>query len=266
MGSISGSLGGSSGIGAIPWDPITNPNLIRSGVGIQGQMVLILQNTLVPLDGVMYYADDYITFDSFQGKWVYVNQSIEDRVALLEGAFDIVGNYDASTNTPDLNAILGISTDPYNTWVTNIAGTQNITGIGSYAFSVGDRIVVNASNNGYFVEPNASTGLPTAIITTATYSLSANTSYIVQAGQNTTLTLPTVAAFGDVIEINCIDNFQFIVAQNAGQTIKINGSSTTTGIAGYIESIDVGSSISLKCTSSNIEFKNQSQSGNFNIL
>lgn len=83
---------------------------------------------------------------------INVQEAIDEIVANNNIAFNIQGNYDATNNTPDLNTILGIGTAPTQRWIVNVAGTQNIAGIGLYAFTIGHSIVVNSTNDGYYVQ------------------------------------------------------------------------------------------------------------------
>ena len=71
-----------------------------------------------------------------------------------------------------------------------------------------------------------------------------NRGYIVNSGAPT-LTLPVKSQFGDRIEIMYDTGTGYIIAQNAGQSIKINNSSSTVGTGGSVASTNYSNMISI---------------------
>lgn len=88
-------------------------------------------------------------------------------------------------------------------------------------------------------------------ITGASQTMAPDQGYVTNNAGLVTLTLPAVAAFGTVINIVGKGAGGWKVAQNAGQNIQIGTSSSTVGVAGYIESTNQFDSIDLLCTTAN---------------
>ena len=82
-------------------------------------------------------------------------------------------------------------------------------------------------------------------VVTANTQMEANRAYIVNSGSVITLTLPASLAAGDLIMISGLGAGGWKIAQNAGQTIHRNGSSTTTGMGAGIQSTSRYDSITL---------------------
>ena len=88
-------------------------------------------------------------------------------------------------------------------------------------------------------------------ITGTTQTMAADQGYVTNNAGLVTLTLPTTAAFGTVINIVGKGAGGWKVAQNAGQNIQLGSSSSTVGVAGYIQSTNQFDSIDLLCTTAN---------------
>lgn len=83
----------------------------------------------------------------------------------------------------------------------------------------------------------------------------ADNGYICNKAGLLTLTLPAVAAVGDTISVTGKNiTVGWRVAQNAGQTIHFGAASTTTGVAGYIESTQLYDVAELVCVTANTDW------------
>ena len=80
------------------------------------------------------------------------------------------------------------------------------------------------------------TGLTWSEITAATVNLAVMNGYILNNAGVLTATLPAVAAVGEVIAIVGKGLGGWLISQNAGQTIHLNSSDTTTGAGGSLAS------------------------------
>lgn len=98
-------------------------------------------------------------------------------------------------------------------------------------------------------------------VSATTQALEVNTNYICTNAGVTTLTLPSVAPLGSVIEITSTAS-TYIVAQNAAQSIKFMGVSTTTGVTGTYTSDVVGAAVRLVCVLENSTWQVLSALGN----
>lgn len=91
--------------------------------------------------------------------------------------------------------------------------------------------------------------------------------YFVDNGAPVTITLPAVSAVGDTIEIaNIAIAAGTVIAQNAGQSIQIGSSVTTTGVGGSLTSSAVGDTIRLVCFVANTNWISISNNGNWTII
>lgn len=103
--------------------------------------------------------------------------------------------------------------------------------------------------------------------TSSTATLSANTCYITNNGASlVTYTLPTTAAVGDVFEIVGNSSGKWTLAQNAGQSILVDSTNTTTGTGGSITATTNGGSIRFRCTVANTNFTAQTVLASLTIV
>lgn len=123
--------------------------------------------------------------------------------------------------TPVLGTITGTS----GISVSNGAGTITISGTGS--------------------------GIGWNEVTGTTQAMAQDTGYVSSNAAKVVFTLPTTAAFGTVVNVVGKGAGGWKIAQNAGQNIQLGSSSSTVGVAGYIESTNRYDSIELLCTTAN---------------
>lgn len=76
-----------------------------------------------------------------------------------------------------------------------------------------------------------------------------NSGYIIQNASQTTVTLPATAAIGSIVAIAGLGAAGWILAANTGQTIKVDGASTSSG--GSLTSAGQYDSIEVVCVSAN---------------
>lgn len=91
-------------------------------------------------------------------------------------------------------------------------------------------------------------------ITATSASLAVNTGYNLNNAGLVTATLPLIAAVGDVIRVIIKGAGLGTIAQNAGQTIHLGSSSTTTGVGGSLAAVAQWDSIELRCVTANTDF------------
>jgi hypothetical protein len=112
--------------------------------------------------------------------------------------------------------------------VSSAAGTINISGTGS--------------------------GIGWTEVTGTTQSMSADAGYVASNAGLVTMTLPNLAAFGTVINVQGKGAGGWKIAQNAGQTIHFGNVDTTTGATGYLASTNRYDSIQLLCITANTDW------------
>ena len=81
-----------------------------------------------------------------------------------------------------------------------------------------------------------------------------------------TLTLPTVAAVGDTIEVVGMGTGKWLIAQNANQSIHFESITTTIGVGGSLAAALQYDCVKLICSVANLEFVVVSSVGNLTYV
>jgi hypothetical protein len=103
-------------------------------------------------------------------------------------------------------------------------------------------------------------------ITAASAGMAVNNGYIANRATLVTLTLPAVAAVGEVVRVAGKGVGLWLIAQNAGQTIHFGASNTTTGAGGSLAAILQYDCVELLCTTANTDFVVLSVLGNLTVV
>jgi hypothetical protein len=98
------------------------------------------------------------------------------------------------------------------------------------------------------------TGYVWTEVTGTTQSMAVDSGYIANNAARVTMTLPSVCSVGDTISVAGKGAGGWKIAQNAGQVIRAGSSSTTVGVAGYLESTNQYDSIELLCITANTDW------------
>jgi hypothetical protein len=98
------------------------------------------------------------------------------------------------------------------------------------------------------------TGYVWTEVTGTTQSMAVDSGYIANNAARVTMTLPSVCSVGDTISVAGKGTGGWKIAQNAGQVIRAGSSSTTVGVAGYLESTNQYDSIELLCITANTDW------------
>ena len=126
-----------------------------------------------------------------------------------------------------------------------VAGVLNIVGgAGISTSGAGNTVTITAIGAGFTWN----------VVAGASQGLVKENGYINDNGALTTFTLPAIAAVGDTMMIAGKSAAGWTIAQNAGQTIHVSGTSTTVGIAGSVSSANRRDCIELVCTVANTDF------------
>jgi len=149
---------------------------------------------------------------------------------------------------------------PLTTDIKYRVGTQVILGTNPQTGSKGELWYLsefNSSGQAIWIrfdsqshDPNH---LPWTVVTDSTYNALVNNGYFANDSGSVVFTLPTVSAVGDTMIFTNI-NSGFRIAQNVGQIINIGNTPSTRGVTGYVESSDVGDSITLTCSVASEDF------------
>lgn len=95
----------------------------------------------------------------------------------------------------------------------------------------------------------------TTEVTGTSASMAINKQYIANNAAVVTLTLPTTAAVGDMVEIIGEGAGGWLLAQNASQVIYYGNVSTTVGTGGKIESTHRRNCLKLVCVTANTDWQ-----------
>lgn len=158
--------------------------------------------------------------------------SLTSAAVLADGAL-LIG----STGIAPVAATL---TPGANISITNAAGSITITGTGST------------------IEWNEDVGPAVA--------MAVENGYIANNAGLVTLTLPVAAAVGERVGIVGKGAGGWLMAQNAGQTVHIIGSDTTTGVGGSLASTAQYDSLEAICITANTDWVIRSSMGNLTIV
>jgi hypothetical protein len=101
--------------------------------------------------------------------------------------------------------------------------------------------------------------------TGATQAMAVDNGYVGNNAGLVTFTLPATAAFGTTIRVAGYGAGGWKIAQNAGQEISFNASTTTTGVTGYLSSTLASDSVELICVVADTTFKAVSSLGNITV-
>ena len=108
--------------------------------------------------------------------------------------------------------------------------------------------------------------VPTFDVLSGSAQMIAPANYVADFGTLVTLTLPTTAVFGDVIQITGKGAGGWRVAQNAGQSIQFNSITTTVGVGGSLASYVISDCVVLQCVSSGSLWKVIGAEGNITYV
>lgn len=169
--------------------------------------------------------------------------------ANLTGTVAIANGGTGTTSAPANGQLLIGNSGSYS--VNNLtagAGISIINGVGTITIS---------STSGSFAWNE---------VTGTSASMAAQNGYIASNAGLVTLTLPVTASVGDTINIAGKGAGGWSVAQNAGQTIHLNSSSTTVGVGGSLSSTNRYNCAELLCITADIEWIVLDSSGNLTVV
>lgn len=103
-------------------------------------------------------------------------------------------------------------------------------------------------------------------VTGTSANMAVNNGYIANNAGLVTLTLPVTAVIGDIIRVTGKGTGGWSIAQNAGQTIFFGTSTTTTGVAGSLDSTEDRDTVELVCVTANDDWNVLSSVGNITVV
>jgi hypothetical protein len=111
---------------------------------------------------------------------------------------------------------------------------------------------ITITNGGGTITIASSSGTSTwTVVTGTSQAMAVDSGYISNNAGLVTLTLPSTAAVGSVIQVQGLGAGGWQIAQNASQLIHIGSQVTTTGTGGYLASTNQYDSITILCVVAN---------------
>lgn len=160
-----------------------------------------------------------------------------------------------STNTPQL-----LSDGEY------IAGKTGANPIVAQFVSGSGINIAFDNTNGNTTISCTSSGMSTVVVTGTTQQMAVNTQYIADSGgPSISFTLPTTAAVGSIIRVVGKTASFWNIDQNAGQTIRVGNLISTTGVAGFVQSLDQYGIVELICVTADTDFVCMAPQGYLNV-
>lgn len=154
-----------------------------------------------------------------------------------------------------------------NTATSSRVASINKTGssplIGKVTLTGGTNVTLTQS--GQDISIAATGGVVWTEVTGTSQTAAVNNGYILNNAGLVTLTIPSTAAVGDVVEVAGKGAGGWRIAQNASQLINFGTSVTTTGTGGRLDSVNRYDSVRLLCTTANTTWTVLNSQGNVTV-
>lgn len=109
-------------------------------------------------------------------------------------------------------------------------------------------------------------GIAWTEVTGTSQTAVANNGYITNNAGLVTVTLPSTAAVGQIVEVAGSGAGGWRIAQNASQVINFGTAATTTGTAGRLDSVNRYDAVRLICIIANTTWTVISSQGNITVV
>jgi hypothetical protein len=170
------------------------------------------------------------------------------------------------TGSGALNKVFIYGIDGINVGSVAKIATINSDQLGSATLTAGTGVSIVPGANTITLNATGG-GLSWTVVTGTTQAAAVNNGYIANNAGTVTITLPATAAVGSIIRVTGINNATgWLIAQNAGQTIRFGTLATTTGVAGSLQSTATRDAVELLCVVANTTFQILSSIGNITVV
>jgi hypothetical protein len=216
---------------------------VAAGTGMNFTTIIGTGSVTLDTTKVPYYSGGFSTgFARYSGStWVFDNNTyLTNAVTATTLSAANVLSVTSSNGSPTTTTINAVTGGSYSNGTITLSGTGSVNG-------------------------TQITGLSTGITwnnATTTQSASVSNGYVGTATTLTTITLPSTAAFGSIIEVVGTGTGLWRISQNANQFINFGIVGTTTGTSGYLSATSQYDCVKLLCTSANTAFVVTSAIGN----
>jgi hypothetical protein len=132
---------------------------------------------------------------------------------------------------------------------------------GNFTINAGSNVTITSGTNSITISASGSGSSFVYNAVTSSQTMSVNSGYVVTANA-VTLTLPSIAAFGSVIQVLLSTGTSFTIAQPVLQQIIYGKFTTTTGTSGSLTSTFTGDAVELVCVVANTTWQVRNSEGN----
>lgn len=144
---------------------------------------------------------------------------------------------------------------------------STVTTVGTDAITFESNVVagtgVSKTNNTLTV---TGAGIGWTVVTGVSQAAAVNNGYFANNGGLVTVTLPATSSVGATVRVAGMGAGGWLVAQNAGQSIRIGNATTSVGVGGSLASTDIGDAVEMVCRVANTEWMVLSLVGNITVV
>ncbi len=237
---------GTAGVGATLTNSGALAALSIDGVSLSASNRVLVKDQASTFENGIYTVT---TVGDGATAWVLTRASDYDSITEIEpGDFFTTwaGTTNAKTQWIQLSTVAVIGTDAI-TFESNVVAGLGIT-------KTNNIITVSGAGIGW------------TVVTGITQAAAVNNGYFANNGALVTVTLPAVAAVGSTVRVAGMGAGGWLVAQNAGQSIRIGSSTTTPGIGGSLASTDIGDAVEMVCRVADTGWQVLSLVGNITVV
>lgn len=159
-----------------------------------------------------------------------------------------------NTNIQTITGNSGGAVGPDVSHNINLVGTGGVTVTGNPGTNT---LTIGVSGSGFSWNVVTSADNPVTLV--------AENGYIPKGASVVNFVLPAAAVIGDTYKIAGYGNL-WTLSQNAGQSITLGVSSTTTGVAGSLKATQVRDTVEIICVTTNTEFQVLNDVGNITFI
>jgi hypothetical protein len=156
-------------------------------------------------------------------------------------------------------------TTPYGVLCAGTTATGAVQTLGALGAS-GTVLTSNGAGALPSFQANAAFTFAWTVVTATTQAIAINNGYVSNNAGVVTMTLPSTAAVGSIVEITGLGAGGWAMAQPASTLIHFGNTTTTTGVSGSLASTNAFDSVRIVCVVANTTWLVLSSIGNLTVV